>query len=160
MSWSQAYNSPIVRDHLWGLSAMDASSILPWAPTLVSLGAVLVAWRAMRNSSGQAVYQQGKDAEKQKMDDVAQEAHTTAVIAEIASKFENLMADVKEEASKFRTHDLECVRDKTRLAAQMEQNTKSIEALARTVSNLERRAGYTARDRSITDTAQKLTGKA
>ena len=137
---------------------MNLSVFLPWMQMLCTLLAVVIAWRALQNSKGDSTYQRAREAEQQKLDGIAQDARVSTLIAELVGKFDHIAADMAKEAEKFRTHDLDCVRDKTRLAEQMSQNTKNIETLTRTVNNLERRAGYVARDDSVKSARPKSTG--
>jgi hypothetical protein len=132
------------------------AQILPWAQLVGLMVTVVIAAMALRNSRGDSAYQQGIDSEKRTRDGAAQSALTV----ELAQKFEQLVGDMKAEAERFRAHDRDCIRDKTRMAEQIGQNTDNLKALTRVVNNLERRAGYVARDDAIADTREKLTGKA
>lgn len=116
-----------------------------------TLVTIFIAWRALK-------YNRDLHTEMKNDNSVERNANTISTIAEFMEKFNRVFSSLKEQSDKFLEHDKDCIKDKVRLAEQINHNTDNIATLTRTVSNLERRMGYMARDGSIIETRQKLTG--
>lgn len=133
---------------------------ISWIQTVLSGGAVLVAAGALVLNKKNTEKQVTKDAMLLASTKAVEDATTAAALAEISTRLNASINEINKEAERFRTHDRDCIHDKTLLASQMQSNTKNIEALTRTVGNLERRVGFAARDEATRDTHHKLTGGA
>jgi len=126
--------------------AINVTAIFsPW-------GALGVAYITLKHSTKAA-------NDKRVATTAAHDATLALTVTDIIARLGTVINDMKAEAELFRQHDLKCVEDKTKLAAQLAQNTRDIERVNRVLSNLERRVGYQARDEAARETHRRLTGE-